>query len=204
MTPGGWSATLYPMPSPRRIPSFLHQRAEDVYVLIDIVLDFPDSDLPAVERGWGPERQRLPASAEHRHWDWENKTGQSKYRLVAVMNEESCEGLLSITKRTVPSWKDGRPLVYVAYIESAPWNNDAHPDGARHKGVGAGLMTGAIMLSQESAAKGGVCLHSLDSSRRVYRHWGMMAYGRDMRYEDLTYFEFSADEAAAFLAQRMG
>lgn len=192
------------MPSPRNVPSLLYHRAEDVYVLADIVLDFPTSELPAVERAWGPERDRLPHSAEHRHWDWESKTGKSKYRLVAIQNGDSCEGLLAVRKSPRPSWKDRRPLLYVGYIESAPWNLEGFPGGPRYKGAGAGLMIGAILLSQETPARGGVCLHSLDSSRPVYRQWGMKSYGRDVGMEDLTYFEFTAEEAAALLAERMG
>jgi hypothetical protein len=191
------------MPSPVHIPTLLTNVADDVLESVDIVLDLPDTQLVEIEYHWAPERKRLPPSVEHRHWNWGGKTGKKTYRLIALLKGDSCEGLLAVETKLKPSRHDQRDLLYIGYIESAPWNLEQHPDGQRYRGVGTSLMIGAIQLSQQTDAKGGICLHSLDQSRVYYQHkWGMKSYGPDDLCEDMDYFELAALDAIKFLAPR--
>jgi hypothetical protein len=192
------------MELPVTIPVLLLNVADDVCELVDLVLDFPEERLTEIEFQWQPERKRLPPTAEHRHWKWDSKVGTNQYRLVAVMNDDSCEGLLAVRKVLRRGRNRNQWIMYVAYIESAPWNHAQHPENDGFRGVGSNLMMGAILLSQQTEANGAIGLHSLDSSQVIYRGWGMKNYGRDPNYEDLTYFQFTSQAAARFLADRSG
>ncbi len=186
------------------IPTLIEKQEphESVMIFVDIVIDFPQKELNEIEMRWGVERKRLPDVIEHSGWKWDRKIGHKGYRLVAIMNGKECEGLLAAKKLLWPGIKDGLPRLYIAYIETAPWNNEKHPEGQTHRGVGTNLMIGAIQMSLQTEARGGICLHSLDQSRRIYRKWGMSSFGRDAKFEDMTYFEFSAEEAVEYLNGR--
>ena len=96
----------------------------------------------------------------------------------------------------------GDPLIYVDYLESAPWNLKISGVAPRFIGVGTVLIAEAVHLSLDTGLEGRVGLHSLPQAETFYRsRCGMTDLGRDPRYFDLTYFEFAGQQAIRWLAE---
>lgn len=143
------------------------------------------------------------------HWIWPKKmagvTDLLAFRGYSVRCEGLTQGLmrvdLSLFARA-PSQK-AKPLVYVEYLEVAPWNRAEFGDAPRYRGVGKALITAAITLSIEEGFQGRVGLHSLPRADGFYREkCGMTDLGPDPDCQDLRYFEMSPAQAAAFLEGR--
>ena len=87
-------------------------------------------------------------------------------------------------------------LVYVDYIENAPWNLLRIGKRRRFADIGRVLMTEAIRLSFELGHEGRIGLHSLPSAAAFYRDKiGMMDFGPDSNYGNLRYFELESIHA---------
>jgi len=126
----------------------------------------------AAEAAWRPLRARI--RAEHSHWDWDYKSGflvEPGARCLGVECAGRMQGMMLVREVGHAARLDpecGRPLVYVDYLESAPWNLRA---GGPHQysGVGQVLVRAAVRRSLELGYRGRVELHSLPSSRFVLR-----------------------------------
>lgn len=91
----------------------------------------------------------------------------------------------------------GEPLVYVDYLESAPWNLRA--ETRRYLGVGQALLKEAARRSIELGYRGRLGLHSLPQVESFYEHkCGLIGCGPDPGYYRLVYFEFTAEQGTAF------
>jgi hypothetical protein len=146
-------------------------------VTADVVIDFPDGRFPDVEAAWTAERRQL-LSAEHQRWDWLRKLGNPDYRYVAVTLGASVEGLMAVAKQPRPSQLTvGVSSLYVAFIESAPWNLRAHPNGVRFGGTGSSLLAAACRMSEDVGLGGRVLLSSLSQAESFYRRCGMTECG---------------------------
>jgi hypothetical protein len=96
----------------------------------------------------------------------------------------------------------GKDLVYVEYVENAPWNRPELADLPRYRGIGSILIRAAIALSIEEEFKGRIGLHALPQSNGFYANTcGMTDLGIDADYHDLRYFEMSPEQAEAFIAR---
>src|SRR4051812_786380 len=95
-------------------------------------------ELVEIETAWAPARlagtrrllregvpeEKIP---RHWHWDWRKKEAKLKllaHRFFGIVCEKQFQGLLMTTTighvaRTAPDV--AKPLVYINYIESAPW-----------------------------------------------------------------------------------
>ncbi|MBX3394283.1 MAG: hypothetical protein KF841_02830 [Phycisphaerae bacterium] len=96
----------------------------------------------------------------------------------------------------------GKPLVYIDYLEAAPWNWRVQPLGLerRYKGVGSILFREAVKQSFDEGFHGRVGLHALPQADTYYEKvCGMTAVGRDPKKQNLLYFEFSRGRAQKFL-----
>src|SRR5713101_458825 len=135
----------------------------------------------------GVERARWPQS---RQWDWRKK--------VAVL-----QGMMfadTTTKRCRIPGQVGKDLVYVSFVENAPWNRKELFNPPRYRGVGTILMRAAIELSKELEFKGRIGLHSLPQANGFYANvCGMTDLGPDAAYQDLRYFEMTPNQAEAFV-----
>jgi hypothetical protein len=171
-------------------------------------------DLLLVERQWKGSRQsilkRLLKSnvprteiPESLHWDWSRKAHllaymttigwaiecNAKWQGVALADTSSHFSLLESDR--------GKPLLYLDYIESAPWNwhNVAGQVGI-YAGVGAILFRRALRHSYDLGFNGRIGLHSLPRAESFYeKACGMTRVFIDHKKEGLTYFELSRDEA---------
>jgi hypothetical protein len=76
----------------------------------------------------------------------------------------------------------GKPLVYVDYLETAPWNWHVESIGweCRYKATGSILLRQAVIQSLDEGFHGRLGLHALPQAEGYYRDVvGMFAGGRD-------------------------
>lgn len=149
---------------------------------------------------------------QHGHWDWRNKTtncsGQLSYQSFAIECAGMTQGLMIVNtiKRCRISSQVNKHLVYVEYVEAAPWNRNSSPTRPQFKGVGTVLIAAAIQLSIDEGNQGRIGLHSLPQADTFYgNRCGMTDLGPDASYPKfpLRYFEMTEAQAASFLNSGM-
>jgi hypothetical protein len=142
------------------------------------------------------------------HWDWRSKMMQVEGLLAFKSFSVVCNGItqglmrLDLTKTAQLPDQAGKPVVYVDYLEVAPWNRPELGHTPRYQGVGTTLLTAAIALSLQEGFKGRIGLHSLPQADPFYRKQGMIALGRDRECQNLTYFEMTPQQAEMFFEER--
>lgn len=176
------------------------------WVDVNVIRDLSPSRVDSVEKVWKPERLHLSAcrslqgkQPEHAHWDWKGKTNPfwaSQWRFTGVFLGETCEGLMAVRTKSKASRLSKKPVLYVDFVEVAPWNSRDLTDTPRFSGVGTHLVTDAIKMSLDAGWKGRVGLSALSQAKGFYTRLGMiMIEEGDAEYGDLAYFEF--DELTA-------
>jgi hypothetical protein len=101
----------------------------------------------------------------------------------------------------------GRDILYIKYLETAPWNLVVERLGqqGRYGGVGPQLVRACIALSQALDLRGRLGLHALPQAERFYRDdCGMTDLGTDVACEGLRYFEMTEEQAATFFRKGRG
>jgi hypothetical protein len=154
-------------------------------------------------------RKGVPASQwpQSWHWNWRQKTarvqGLLAFRGFSVVAQGVTQGLaqVDLTKVAREPSQAGKPLVYVQYVEVAPWNRPELGGTPRLRGVGSALITSAITLSEEEGFKGRLGLHSLPQADNFYRRCGLTDLGPDEANQNLRYFEMTVEQARAFLEE---
>jgi hypothetical protein len=97
---------------------------------------------------------------------------------------------------------DPGPILYVDYLETAPWNLKGLPQPPRFLGVGTVLIIEAVKLSEENGWRRRVGLHSLPQAERFYEtRCKMTRIGCDPYYLNLTYFEYTEEQATNWLKE---
>jgi len=154
-------------------------------------------------RGQGVPIAQWPQSW---HWDWREKTSKVQGFLAFPGFSVVCHGvtqglmLLDLRRAAREPSQAGKPLVYIDYLEVAPWNRPDLGQRPRLKGVGTALLTAAVALSEQEGYRGRIGLHSLPQSETFYRERCRMAdLGPDDAYQNLRYFEMTAENARSFL-----
>lgn len=149
------------------------------------------------------------------HWNWAEKAAALKpyapgpfsaYRLSGLRAEDRWQGLLLACcvghpTRLPPA---GRDLVYVEFVEAAPWNWNIPEIGRTQtfQGIGIQLLEFAVRWSEDLGFRGRVGLHSLPQSDVFYRGaCGMGDLGPDSKYRGLRYFELDEAQARTFLEE---
>lgn len=144
------------------------------------------------------------------HWNWSKKfarvQGFLAFRGFSLVTQGITQGLaqLDLTKACREPGQKGKPLVYVEYLEAAPWNRAELGARPRLRGVGTVLLTATVALSNEEGFKGRVGLHSLPQADAFYRKIGMTDLGPDPACQNLRYFEMTVEQARAFLEKEEG
>jgi hypothetical protein len=92
-----------------------------------------------------------------------------------------------------------RPLVYVSFLEVAPWNQ-LRVKGRRYRGLGQLLLRLACQRSQQLGHSGRIGLHALASAEPFYRKLGFDVPICPNEYNEL-YFELSEAKAQLLLSQ---
>lgn len=155
----------------------------------------------------GVARQHWPQS---RHWNWRKKVNVMQGLLATPGFSVMCGGVtqgmmfvdLSTHRCQLPE-QTGKHLVYVEFLENAPWNRkELMFDPPRYRGIGSLLMLAAIELSKAEGFKGRLGLHSLPQANDWYANsCGMTDLGIDQSKEGLRYFEMTEVQAEAFIAK---
>jgi hypothetical protein len=184
----------------------LHERIDGAYArrVDDAWLTFL-----ATEEAKAKSRGQNFIKLEHSHWAWEAKVAASARLLSCPTLAIECDGetqglMLLKTDGHFARLKAqlNKPLVYVTYLASAPWNLQSVLDQPRFSGVGTVMMAAAIQISIEAEFKGRVGLHALPQAESFYEQHGLLSLGVDYEKENLKYFELGAQAAAEFLSRR--
>ena len=167
---------------------------------------------------WKPEMDRLRQQLEQKkvprekwpqdlHWDWSKKADATRPMLAFKRLALTCEGRLQglmlanlVIATAHLAEQQGKPLVYVDFISTAPWNRPDFCDKPRFTGVGSILIRAAVELSQSEGFRGRIGLHSLPQAEGFYQTaCGMTSLGADVTYQNLTYFEMTEHQAVNLL-----
>lgn len=141
------------------------------------------------------------------HWRWHAKVSESAHLLslptLAIECQGNPQGLMLL--RTDGHFarlreQEGKPLVYVCYLASAPWNLPEIANKPLFNGIGALLIRAAVQQSLELEFKGRIGLHSLPKAEGFYKRHGFDCLGVDTDKENLKYYELSPEAAAEFLS----
>jgi hypothetical protein len=125
--------------------ALLHKELDEVE-LIDVEIDWAPERLRGLRR---LRQQGIPTSQlpEHVHWNWAVKAVQHlhllAYRSFGIEAEGKMQGLMMVCLTGKLARLDpdkGKPLVYVDFLETAPWNAKEFTTSPLYKGVGARLM----------------------------------------------------------------
>ena len=155
----------------------------------------------------GIERRHWPQS---RHWDWRKKVDALRERRLAnpgfsIVCDGVTQGMMivdTVKKRCRIDGQKGKHLVYVEFVENAPWNRKELFDTPRYRGVGSILIRAAVVLSEELEFHGRIGLHSLPQANDFYANTcGMTNLGPDSNYQGLCYFEMTPEQVRAFVAK---
>jgi hypothetical protein len=156
----------------------------------------------------GVPRQQWPQS---RHWDWRAKLAAIEQLLANQAFSIVCGGqtqglmIINLTTAARVDSQRGKPLVYIEYLENAPWNRPELFAAPRYRGVGSILVRTAIQCSIDEEFKGRISLHSLPQADNFYRSTcGMTDLGPDPAYYDLRYFEMTPEQAKIFIEKGDG
>ncbi|MCE9556629.1 MAG: GNAT family N-acetyltransferase [Planctomycetes bacterium] len=176
-------------------------------------------ELTEVEHHWKPERVKIRHELIHHgippahwpqslHWNWLNKVPDLLLLEASgfiVEHQDAPQGvMLTKTASYVARLDRGKPLVYIDYLESAPWNWNIPELGqsGQFRGIGSALLYVAIMQSKQEEFHGRVGLHALPQAESFYLDvCRMTTFGPDPHKQNLLYFELSQAEAEAHLRE---
>ena len=152
------------------------------------------------------ERRQWPQS---RHWNWRRKVETLQGMLANPGFSIVCDGLTqgmmivdTAKHRCRIDSQTGQHLVYVEFVENAPWNRPELFTPPRYRGVGSILIRAAVALSEESEFHGRIGLHSLPQADGFYANTcGMTDLGTDPDRGGLRYFEMTPEQARAFVTK---
>jgi hypothetical protein len=149
---------------------------------------------------------------QHFHWDWTAKAPELKVLANAFYGlryDNKLQGLMKL--ETVGQFctcrlpeQAGKALVYVDYVEVAPWNLKALMgalcEKPRYNVIGSRLIEAAVLRSIEEDCKGRIGLHSLPMTESFYiKACGMTPVGRDPAKQNLLWLEYTPEQAEKFL-----
>jgi hypothetical protein len=189
---------------------------QEVEAVLDT--DVPLVRLVEVEQHWMPFRLEAlrqyalspgtVALPQQVHWNWAFKLFQfdpAVHQILEIEMAGEPQGLMWISRQSCTARLPpdvGQALVYVDYVETAPWNAREYTASPRYKGVGSRLIEAAVMRSVAEGHEGRLGLHSLPQSEGFYnRGCGMICCGPDPEHQSLVYFEFTAADANVFLSE---
>jgi hypothetical protein len=196
--------------------------AERKLVVGTLFFGITEQNLERYEQKWLPEllkrRREAPklraagheiAVVEDAHWDWAKKMLREHraplgFRSCALEVASETEGLMQVelaTHRTRVN--KNLNLAYVDYVSIAPWNRPWPEQQQRFKGVGSILLREAVRTSIDEGFKGRIGLHARPGAVTWYRdRLKMKAFGADLEYQGLHYFEFTEEQAKRFMTDK--
>lgn len=198
------------------IPIELYSPARRDTVAAGLVRGLEKGDLFAIHDSWAPAKvailqlcvttNRTPP--EHFHWNWRDKAGHldfMAFEALGILCEDRWQGALLIDKarhRARLPGQQGKPIVYLDYMETAPWNLAEYVPEPPLFGVGTVFLAAAVEISIEEEWGGRIGLHSLPNAEPFYRRRGLVGLERDPEKQLLTYFEADHEIASAIRTGR--
>lgn len=196
----------------------IKRRSDQELVEATLLRGMVPSDLLVVESEWAAERSRIMQLMlragvardqwpESLHWDWRGKSSLLK-SLAATCIGLTCDKQFQgvILTQSAPHLAKlpgdkGKPLVYVDFLEAAPWNwvVPGINQPGKFRMIGPVLMWWAVKQSWEEGFHGRVGLHALPQAYGFYQRLGMTPLGKDTHKENLDYFELSRQTAKQWL-----
>lgn len=141
------------------------------------------------------------------HWDWVIESYKAEctmgYETFAIECDGCTQALMVVDSNQFalhPSHQ-GKELVHIARLATAPWNRTNTVARPKYKGAGRALVATAISLSIDLEFRGRVCLHSLPQSEGWYRSSGFIEVTDPNPKNTLKYFELTADAAAKYFQE---
>jgi hypothetical protein len=158
-------------------------------------------------RAAGVPRHEWPQTA---HWNWAKKldivSGLLSHRSLAVVCDRKTQALMRLdvtTKRAALPSQQGLDLVYIDYLEVAPWNWTCLKENLPlYEGVGTLMVNAAVQISIAEGFKGRLGLHSLPQADGFYSRLGMSDLGTSSSSPNLRYFEFASEAATNLINKR--
>ena len=203
-------------------PTFLLHGGGEGTITAHLHAGLRSRDLELIERSWAPARAAIVARLRRAsvpparwpqslHWDWSRKAPQLDMLAVsAAAIECGDEWQAAMMTKTAPylarSEADrGKPVLYVDFLEVAPWNWRLVEiaQEPRFKVAGTVLLRHAVQQSVQEGFHGRVGLHSLPQAEGYYRACGMEAMAGTSDPEGLRWFEFTRQAAESFLEGRI-
>lgn len=179
------------------------------------------SEVETAEKTWRPviqealkkmEAEKVPKGdrPQHGHWDWQKKhkavASLLVYQFLGVECQGEMQGLMLLKTAQVFSQipqQNGKGLIYIMFIETAPWNSPLISKEQRYGQVGTALIAAAIHVSKDLGFAGRIGLHSLPQAELWYsKKCQMTDLGSDPdpRHHGLRYFEMTSQQALKFLS----
>ena len=199
----------------KRIPTSLLSKVTNKPIVAYLVDGVTHDLLTQTELTWAIPRiegaQRVHAEGgnlpEHWHWNWANNNKFTKinllaYRCFGIECDNKMQGLMLVNTINTSRLQNqkSKPLVYIDYIEVAPWNSKVLTTDPRYRAVGVRLIEAAIRFSLEEGFGGRVGLHSLPQAESFYENICGMTRGEiDLHYHSLCWFEITEVNAKKFL-----
>jgi len=197
---------------------WLWDREEQCVVPAELIDSVDGNDIMRASATWKPlmearvqdfTQQNIPRDQwpQHAHWDWEIKAshvaGLLAYQILGIECEGEMQGLMLVATAGKTCWlpaQMGKPIVYVHFLATAPWNDPDFTVLPRFGAVGKIFLAAAIQLSIDNGFKGRIGLHSLPQADAFYTGCGMTDLGRDPSpgMQQLRYYEMTPEQAQAF------
>lgn len=197
------------------------RRADDEFVEAIVRDELQVSDFTEVENSWHSERLQVIATLnkanvpidqlpQSLHWNWARKAPQLHLLHAfgfGLICEAEWQGVMLITTATTVArlpTDQGKPVVYIDYLEVAPWNwrLPAIGQDGLYKTIGSILFRQAVLQSVVEGFGGRTGLHSLPQSKGFYENaCGMTSLGPDPGKQNLEYLEIGAKQASKYLKE---
>lgn len=195
---------------------YLQRVADGKFLAADLCDEITDEHVRFWEKRWVPPmmaalqeklRQGVPPDKwpQDLKWDWQTKAAWARKLLgmktFSVLCAGELEGLMIInsTKEARLPEQRGKPIMYIEFLSTAPWNRREIVQDPRYRGVGRALVLAAVQLSIIEEFKGRIGLHSLPQADEFYAaKCGMTAVERDPKKQNLMYFEMTEEQATTF------
>lgn len=189
-------------------PIILKDRHLDDFVDAQFIDGVTEQEISEAQEAWS--RLLKKGKHEHAHWDWNAKfqntmRATSVYRIFGIKAEDKMQGMLiamTAGHTCRIEVQKNKPLIYIDYLASAPWNSSEVVESPKYAGIGKVLIRAAIQLSIDEEFDGRIGLHSLPQAESYYRDiCGMTDMGLDQAYQSLPYFETTPAQSNKFMGR---
>jgi len=167
--------------------------------------------IAAIERliSGGMTKREAHVRIQHAHWDWAAKAQGLRERTldmrcfgIDIENEWQGLGMVELAAYSAQLAPDqGKPLAYVQFLESAPWNLKDICDDPRFGLVGVRLLEAAVRMSIEEGFHGRVGLHALPQAEPFYEERCLMKHVEGFVKGRMKLYEMTRGNAEKFLGE---